>query len=481
MTSIPERPSLFIDNQWVHPADARAYQLVSPVTEQVVGTVMLADTASADAAMATARAAHVRGEWRALSGAQRAEVLDRVAAGIEARRAGLVEALGLELGQVAAVASRRVDDTVQVWRRAAADLRGLELRRSLTTEDGRPAQVALEPVGVVLAITPWNSPLLIPALKLAPALAAGCTVVLKPASETVLTLPFVVEALQEAGVPPGSVGVLPADPEVSAYLTTHRDVDKVSFTGSTIVGAKVMAACAGRIARVALELGGKSAAVVLPGENPRELVPRLLGAAGFPTAGQVCVARTRVLVPRAELADWERALAAGMQALVPGGPDDPDTTMGPLATGAQLAGIEKMVKAAIADGARLVTGGSRVERSGWFFEPTLFADVDPTIAIAQKEVFGPVVCLIGYDDLDDAVAIANGTDYGLAASVYGSDLAQAHQVAERLRAGTVHVNTEGAAYDLPFGGFGASGMGREGGVEGILEFLEPKQIISADR
>ena len=256
-------------------------------------------------------------------------------------------------------------------------------------------------------------------------------------------------------------------------------VDIVSFTGSTEVGAKIAASCAARIGRVALELGGKSPAVVLPGSDTATVVPQLLEAAGLSTAGQVCTARTRILVPHCEYERWAEVLASAMRAMRVGPPDDPRAEVGPLATARQRDRVLEYIAVGRSEGARLLCGGERpahLER-GFFVEPALFVDVDNGMRIAREEIFGPVLCLIGYDDLDHAVELANDSPYGLAASVYGSDGDLAHAVANRMRSGTVHVNTNGAAYDLPFGGFRRSGVGRECGIEGIRTYLETVQVV----
>ena len=473
------RDELFVGGAWTPGTGRERFPVISPTSEELLHEQPLATAADADAALDAARRSFVSGVWAERPAGERATALWRVAALLERRAPELVELMGLELGQRPTAACWRVSAAVDVWRFAANLAPRALMPEPSFTSDGRPASVHRVPMGVAFLITPWNSPLLLASMKASAALAAGCSGVLKPAPEAPLTLNVLAEVLQEAGLPDGVVSVLPAGAEITARIVADDRVDIVSFTGSTEVGAKIAASCAARIGRVALELGGKSPAVVLPGSDTATVVPQLLEAAGLSTAGQVCTARTRILVPHCEYERWAEVLASAMRAMRVGPPDDPRAEVGPLATARQRDRVLEYIAVGRSEGARLLCGGERpahLER-GFFVEPALFVDVDNGMRIARKEIFGPVLCLIGYDDLDHAVELANDSPYGLAASVYGSDGDLAHAVANRMRSGTVHVNTNGAAYDLPFGGFRRSGVGRECGIEGIRTYLETVQVV----
>ena len=467
--SSPRRDELFVGGVWTSCTDRERFPVISPASEELVHEQPLATAADADAALASARRSFLSGVWADRSAHERSGALWQIAALLERRSTELVELMGLELGQRPSVARWRVSSAVDVWRFAARFTpQAVAPVPSLTT-DGRPATVNRVPIGVSLLITPWNSPLLLATMKASSALAAGCSVVLKPAPEAPLTLNVLAEVLDEAAIPPGVVSVLPANTEITARMVADDRVDIVSFTGSTEVGAKIAASCAARITRVALELGGKSPALVLPASDTATVVPQLLEAAGLSTAGQVCTARTRIVVPNREYDKWADELSTAMRAIRVGPPDDPGVEVGPLVTTRQMARVREYISLGQREGARLLCGGDRPANvgRGYFLEPALFADVDNRMRIAREEIFGPVVCLIGYDDVDHAIELANDSPYGLAASVFGSDDALAHSVANRLRSGTVHVNTNGAAYDMPFGGFRRSGVGRECGIDGI--------------
>jgi betaine-aldehyde dehydrogenase len=337
--------------------------------------------------------------------------------------------------------------------------------------------VRREPVGVCAGIIPWNVPLFITTLKVGPVLASGSTIVLKPAPETPLDANLLAEVLIEAGVPAGVINIVPADREVGEHLVRHPDINKVSFTGSTAAGRKIGAICGEQLKRCTLELGGKSAAIICDDADLDTTIPMIIGG-GLMNNGQACVALTRVLAPKSRYAEIRDALAAAVAAQITGDPTNPDNLCGPLIAERQRERVEGYIAKGIAEGATVVVGGGRPdEATGHFVSPTLFADVTNDMTIAREEIFGPVLSLIQYDTLEDAIAIANDNDYGLAGACYTSDIEKGIGVARRVRTGTFAVNTtQGMDFNGPFGGFKSSGVGRELGPEGIHAFCEDKTI-----
>ncbi|WP_432825621.1 aldehyde dehydrogenase family protein [Dactylosporangium sp. CA-092794] len=478
MPEVPE-PELYIGGRWVAADRAMpAHPVVNPTTEQVVLELGQASPQQAHDAIAAARAAFDSGPWPRLSPLERAEAMHAIADHLHAQRDRIAERSLMELGQPIAGTRGAVDTAIELWRRYADLAVDYPRVTDRPVDARRRARVIREPVGVVLAITPWNSPLLLSSLKVAAALAAGCTVVIKPASEGPLTLPFVAEAAAATGLPDGVLNLVYADAPTSALMVADPLVDMVSFTGSSAVGSEIMRGCAGNITRVALELGGKSASIVLEDADPAKVTPLLLASAGLGLAGQVCTSRARVLVPRSRHDEWLDAIATGLRALRVGDPADESTQVGPLATERQRQRVEEYIRAGQEEGARLVVGGGRPAQreQGWFVEPTLFDGVTSGMRIAQEEIFGPVLCVLTYNDVDDAVRIANDTEYGLAGSVYTEDIDAAYAIAQRVRSGSFQINTTGRAIDQPAGGMKKSGLGREGGVEGLEAFFEIRQI-----
>jgi acyl-CoA reductase-like NAD-dependent aldehyde dehydrogenase len=347
------------------------------------------------------------------------------------------------------------------------------LRRSATGT----ALVLREPVGVVAAIVPWNAPQMTMALKLVPALLAGCTVVLKTAPETPLDAYLLAEMLQEAGLPEGVVNIVCADRKVSEHLVTHPGVDKVTFTGSTVAGQRIAALCGHDLRRVTLELGGKSAAVILD-DADMDLTVDAVQQGSFRNAGQSCAAKTRLLVSRRRQDELLERLTELVSSIKVGDPFDPSTQVGPLSTARQRERVEAYIRAGKDEGARLLLGGGRPAhlKTGWFVEPTVFADVHSGMRIAQEEIFGPVISVLAYKDEDEAIAIANDSAYGLSGSVFTSDLQRGLELAKRIRTGTVELNGNPAGYGAPMGGVKMSGIGREFAQEGLDSYVEFKSV-----
>ena len=468
---------LFIGGEWVDPATSSTIEVISPHTEEVVGRVPEAKEADVDRAVAAAREAFDRGPWPRMSPGERADVMERLNGALQARADEMARTITTEMG--CPISSSLA---VQVMSSSMVLDFYTRLAREFAFEDVRPGLlgptlVRREPVGVVGAIIPWNVPLFVTMLKLAPALAAGAVVVVKPAPETPLDAMLLAEAVTEAGVPEGVVNIVPAGREVGEHLVKHPGVDKIAFTGSTAAGRRVASLCGEHLKRVTLELGGKSAAIVLDDANLDETVAGLIPA-GMLNTGQACAAQTRILVSRRRYKEFVDALATVAAAFPVGDPMDPGTFYGPLVAKRQRERVEGYVAIGKQEGARVATGGGRPAGlpKGWYVEPTVFADVKNTMRIAQEEIFGPVLAVIPYEDERDAVRIANDSDYGLSGSVWTADVAHGIEVAKQVRTGTYTVNGFTIEFAGPFGGFKCSGIGRELGPEGLAAYLEPKAI-----
>ncbi|MGQ0845622.1 MAG: aldehyde dehydrogenase family protein [Sporichthyaceae bacterium] len=448
-------------------------EVVSPATGEVVAQVEIADAVAVDEAVSLARQGFAA--WSARPVTERAEILERLADLLVADGEGIAAAVSREMGMPLGLARLvQVDIAAGVLRRV-----GQTAREFPWTEAHQGFTVQHMPVGVVAAVTPWNMPVYQIVSKVAPALAAGCAVVLKPSELAPTSARLFVELARRAGVPEDALVVVegPGSPTGEA-LVGHPGVDAVSFTGSVAAGSKVAALAGAGIRRVALELGGKSAGVVLDDAVLAEVIPRAAKGALL-NSGQACNAPTRLVVPRAWLPEVETLVARTIRAMRVGAPEDPATNLGPLASVRQHERVSGFVHRALAAGARLVSG-SIDELPAPFMAPILLADVSLDAEIAQEEVFGPVVVLFGHDGDADAVRIANSTRYGLSAEVWGTDPARIAAVAAGLRAGQVKVNGVRTRErpDAPFGGFGLSGVGRELGVWGLNEFLEVKAVLA---
>jgi aldehyde dehydrogenase (NAD+) len=468
------RDRLYVGGAWVEPEGEGMLEVVEASTEQALATIPAGTAADARRAVAAARAAF--DGWAATPVAERQRLLRAVADGLEARAGGIASTVTAEVGMPLKL-SRIIQAGLPIASfRLAADL----LDELPLEEEVGSALVVREPVGVVAAITPWNYPLHQVACKVAPALAAGCTVVLKPSEVAPLSAFVLAEVVDDVGLPAGVFNLVTGTgPVVGEALASDPDVDMVSFTGSTRAGKRVSELASGSVKRVALELGGKSPYVILDDADFAKAVPNGVAKA-FLNSGQTCSALTRMLVPRARLAEAEQIAAAAAERFEPADPTGERSGIGPLVSDVQRERVRGYIRRGIEEGARLVCGGAEPPEDlphGFYVRPTVFSDVRPDMTIAQEEIFGPVLVILPYEDEDDAVRIANDTIYGLAAGVWAGDRDRAERVARRLRAGQIEVN--GGQFDLraPFGGFKQSGNGRENGKFGLEEYLEVKALL----
>ena len=471
----PDR--LFIGGAWVPAHSGRMIEQVNPNTEEVFAAVAEADEADMDAAVTAARTAFDHGPWPRMAPADRVAVMRRMSAILHARVDEVARAWTLQMGGLASFAGMMQAGSNMTFDTIITMAEGFAFVEQRPTVGAAVGLVAYEPVGVVAAIAPWNGPYGIMLNKVAYALAAGCAVIMKPSPETPLEAYIIAEAAEAAGVPAGIVNLVTGHREASDHLVCNPGIDKVSFTGSTVAGKRIASVCGERIARCTLELGGKSAAIVLD-DFPIEAAAKLFAGTITLMSGQVCAMLSRVLVSRARHDELAAAIAAEMAKTVIGHSDDPATQLGPVAMKRQLERIEMY----IAEGqktATLVCGGKRPAHlpKGYFIEPTLFANVDNASRIAQEEIFGPVLALIPYDDEEDAIRIANDSNFGLNGSVLTGDADAAYRIARQLRTGAVGQNGLRMDFGLPFGGFKQSGLGREGGLEGLLGYTELKTIL----
>ncbi|TPW08196.1 MAG: NAD-dependent aldehyde dehydrogenase [Alphaproteobacteria bacterium] len=472
----PER--LFIGGAWVAPLAGGAIEVISPHTERVSAVVAEAREADMDRAVAAARKAFDEGPWPTMPVAERAAIIRKMAVLLAERQDELAAAFTAEIGALCTFAPFTASSSTTTLANYAdiGEAYAWETRQP-STVPGHTTILLREPVGVVAAIAPWNMPYAIMVQKIAPALICGCTVIMKPAPETPLEAYILAEAAEAAGIPPGVLNLVTGHRDASDHLVRNRGVDKISFTGSTVAGKRIASVAGERIARVTLELGGKSPAVVLD-DFPTEAAGQILARTITVLSGQVCAMLSRAIVPASRIGAIADAIAAEMQKVRIGSPLDPATEMGPIALKRQIERIEHYVESGKREGARLVTGGKRPVHMdvGYYYEPTLFTDVDNSMTIAREEIFGPVLALIPANDLNHAIQLANDSDFGLNSAVLSNDPDAAYAVGRRLRTGNVGQNGLKCDFSQPFGGFKQSGVGREGGVEGLMPYIELKAM-----
>ena len=472
---------LFIAGSWTAPSSTELLDILSPHDQAVIGRAAQAQPADVDRAVAAARAAFDDGAWPRTPPAERIAVIRRLNAMREANAekiAALISSENGSAGWFTLAGQPGLSRQAGAYLKAAEEFGWEETLPPSDPASPTRSVVRREPIGVVAAVIPWNSPFSAAMAKIIPALLAGNTVVLKASPENSLSMGFLAELLERSGLPQGVISILPADRETSEYLVSHRDVDKIAFTGSTRAGRRIASVAGEQLKRVSLELGGKSAAVILPDADLEKAVQGLKFASLL-NNGESCIAQTRVLAPRSHYEAVVAALKDLVESLKVGDPNDPDTFFGPMVRRDQQQRVRDYIELGLKEGARLVTGGPQVPQgleSGNYVTPTVFADVDNSMRIAQEEIFGPVLVVIPYDDEDDAVRIANDSEYGLSGGVWSADQARALDVARRLRTGTVTVNGAPIAFDGPFGGHKASGIGREYGAVGLSQYVEYKTV-----
>jgi aldehyde dehydrogenase (NAD+) len=466
---------IYIDGEFVTPHGQAWADLHNPSTEEVIGQVRLGDEVDARRAIAAAKSAFPA--WSRTTREERLAALRRMHQAIVAREEDLMQAILLEYGAPSQRGRWMATYPADVIAQAIDALQDFAFE-----EQAGAARVVMTPVGVAGLITPWNSNAGFICNKLATALAAGCSAVIKPSEMSALQTRIVIEALHEADLPKGVFNVVNgAGDVVGEEIARHPDIAKISFTGSTAVGQHLVEAGAATMKRVTLELGGKSPTLVLDDADFKAIIPLVL-AAGFANSGQACIAGTRILVPRSRLAEFEVLAQAAVAGIKSGDPRQADTDIGPMVSARQWQRVQDYIRLGIEEGAQLLAGGEGRPHGlevGWFIRPTLFTRASNTLRIAREEIFGPVLTIIPYDDDEDAIAIANDTSYGLSALVLGGDVARCERVARRIDAGRVLVNTLAHEPRSPFGGFKHSGLGREMGRWGISAYLEPKSLVIA--
>ncbi|MFC0448977.1 aldehyde dehydrogenase [Rhodococcus jostii] len=477
-----DRDALFIGGRWVAPQEGATVDVVEAATEKVLGRSAVASAADIDAAVSAARDA-LRGPWGELDNRARADVLDAFASALKKRGRDTATLVTRENGMPISLSAG-----VNGFGPAAMIRYYAALVREAAHQDVRPSAfggrtvVRREPVGVVAAITPWNYPQPLAAMKIAPALAAGCTVVLKAAPETALDAFAFADAAEEAGLPPGVLNIVPAGREASAYLVQHPGVDKVAFTGSTAAGRAIGEVCGRLLRPVTLELGGKSAAIVAV-DADLSVFASNLAEVSLVNNGQTCHASTRILAPRARYDEVVDVVTETVRGLAVGDPLDKATAIGPLVSAAQRERVLGYIEDGRSAGYRITTGGGVPDSQplGWFVEPTVFVDVDNSARIAQEEIFGPVLTITPYEDEDQAIAIANDSEYGLGGTVWTADEDRGLTLASRIHSGTVGVNHYALDLDAPFGGVKSSGLGRELGPEGLHPYFATKSVYFGTR
>lgn len=476
--NIKNPDKLFIGGEWVAPHGTGQIEIENPDREEIVARVAEADETDMDRAAAAARDAFDNGPWPTTPPLERMAKLMQMVDHLETRVPELAAAWTAQIGGLSSASG-------PMHAGGVAGLRGIaSLGERFVWEERRAGMlvdtviVRREPVGVVAAIAPWNGPFAIMANKVFYALIAGCPVIMKPSPETPLEAYIIAEAAEAVGMPAGTVNLVPSHREAADHLVHSKLIDKVTFTGSSAAGMHIASVCGSKMTRCTLELGGKSAAIIRD-DFPIEAAAGILGNTITVMSGQVCAMLSRAIVPRARHDELAEAIAGVMKGIKIGHPEDADTQLGPLAMKRQLERVEMYIEEGKKSGADLVTGGNRPAHmnKGYYMEPTLFANVDNTSRIAQEEIFGPVLCLIPADDEEDAIRIANESDFGLNGSVMTNDPQAAYDIARRIRTGVVGQNGMRMEWTAPFGGFKQSGIGREGGDEGVWAYTETKTIL----
>jgi len=468
---------IFIGGEWQAPSSTETIDVISPATEEVVARVPAGKAADIDRAVAAARAAFDHGPWPRLTVAVRVDWIRKLSAGLQARMDDIARAVTTEMGCPITMSTMAQALPPGMVLDKYAEIASTHLFEQDRAGLFGRVIVRQEPVGVCGLIVPWNFPLAIIAFKLGAALAAGCTTVVKPAPETPLDAYILAEVCEQIGLPAGVINIVVAGRADSEHLVKHPQVDKISFTGNSVVGRRIASICGEQLKRCTLELGGKSAAIVLEDADPAMVVPGLVPN-GILNTGQACAAQTRLLIPRSRYREYVDAIGDFLRAVPTGDPMDPTMQLGPLVAERQRERVEGYIKKGRDEGARLVVGGGRPPGlpKGWYVEPTLFADVDNDMTIAREEIFGPVLVAIPYDSPEDAVRISNESEYGLSGSVWTKDIERGIEIGRQVRTGTYNVNGFIIDFGSPFGGYKASGLGREFGPEGIACFSEYKSI-----
>jgi len=464
---------IYINGEFVTPHGTELFELFNPATEEVIGTVRMADVEDTQRAIAAAKAAFPT--WSQTTKEQRLVVLERMHAAVSAREEQLMEAIIMEYGAPVSRSRWMATYPADVILQAMDALKSFEFE-----EQAGMSQVVMSPVGVAGLITPWNSDAGFICNKLATAMAAGCTAVIKPSEMSAIQTQIITEALHEANIPAGVFNIVTGRGDVvGEEINTHPDIAKISFTGSTAVGKHIVSTSSASLKRVTLELGGKSPTIILDDADVAQAVPMAL-MAGFMNSGQACVAGTRILVPQSRLAEFEQAFATAVNRTISGNPQASETEIGPMVSRKQWDRVQNYIKMGVQEGAKLLAGGEgrpEGEDKGWFVKPTLFTQVNNQMRIAREEIFGPVLVIIPYQDDADAVKIANDTRYGLSAMVLSGNTPRAVNIARQIESGRVLVNTLAHEPQAPFGGFKQSGLGREMGKWGLSAYLEPKTLL----
>lgn len=467
---------IFIGGKWRAPSSDRRIAVECPANRQIIGSCPEAVEQDVDAAVSAAKQALESSAWAQASNEVRADYIDALATAIKKRTEEFAQCAVQEISAPFAFSKGQVAMARMSLKFYAKLARDYEFEEKRTGYFGQ-VLVRKEPVGVVAAIVPFNGPLFAAMLKIGPALASGSTVVLKVPVETPLFAYLLAECVEEAAIPSGVINILAADRDASEYLVAHSDVNMASLTGSTAAGIKVGEICATQIKRAALELGGKSAAIVCEDADPAVIV-NALARASVVNSGQACAAQSRILIPQSRYEEYLALMSKAYASIKLGDPSSPDTEIGPMIHERHFNRVKEYIQIGLNEGARLVCGGDTPEglEAGYFIQPTLLADVTNTMRVAKEEIFGPVVCAIAYQDIDDAIRIANESEFGLSGSVWTADIEAGIEIGRRIKTGNFTINNFSMDIAAPFGGYKSSGLGRELGEEGLQDYLEFKSI-----